>query len=113
MFYLLTGLRRSEVIDLRGKDLERKEGKLVIKYRRKGGKYVSREVSEPLVYEALHDYLSASGRANVLKSDRPLWTRHDRAGRPGAPLTARAFANNLKKYGKAAGFDIDPCTRCF
>lgn len=105
MFYLLTGLRRREVINLRGKDLEYKEDRLVIKYRRKGGKYVSREVSEPLVYEALNEYLSASRRTNVLKSDRPLWTRHDRAGHPGAPLSARAFANNLKKYGKAAGFE--------
>jgi integrase len=105
MFYLLTGLRRREVINLRGKDLEYKEDRLVIKYRRKGGKYVSREVSESLVYEALNEYLSASGRTNVLKSDRPLWTRHDRAGHPGAPLSARAFANNLKKYGKSAGFE--------
>ena len=105
VFFLLTGLRRSEVINLRGKDLEYKDGKLIIKYRRKGGKYVGREVSDPLVYEALEDYLRAAGRTYVLKTNSPLWTRHDRAGRPGAPLSSRAFANNLKKYGKAAGID--------
>jgi integrase len=105
VFFLLTGLRRSEVINLRGKNFEYKDGKFIIRYRRKGGKYVGREVSDPLVYDALIDYLKASGRADVLKSDRPLWTRHDRAGRPGAPLSSRAFANNLKKYGKEAGLD--------
>jgi site-specific recombinase XerD len=55
------------------------------------------------VQEALTDYLEASGRENVLGSDRPLWTRHDRAGGPGAPLSSRAFVENLKDYAKEAG----------
>ena len=103
LFYFLTGLRRSEVIGLRGKDLETKEGTLVIKYRRKGGKFIAREVADPAAGEALDEYLEASGRRNVLASERPLWTRHDRAGRPGAPLTARAFVENLKTYAREAG----------
>jgi integrase len=103
LFYFLTGLRRSEVIGLRGKDLEFKEGALVIKYRRKGGKFTAREVSDPTAYDALKDYLAAAGRMNVVESERPLWTRHDRAGRPGAPLTSRAFVENLKAYAKEAG----------
>ncbi|HEV2706901.1 MAG TPA: tyrosine-type recombinase/integrase, partial [Pyrinomonadaceae bacterium] len=77
LLFFLTGLRRNEVISLRGKDLERKEGRLVIKYRRKGGKFVGREVSDDSVYEALTEYLSASGRGDVLGTERPLWTRHD------------------------------------
>lgn len=101
--YFLTGLRRSEVIGLRGNDLEVKEGALVIKYRRKGGKFTAREVSDPAAYEALRAYLEAAGRMNVLGSERPLWTRHDRAGRPGAPLTSRAFVENLKAYASEAG----------
>src|SRR5947209_5524603 len=44
LFYFLTGLRRSEIIGLRGKDLEPREGALVIKYRSKGGKFTAREV---------------------------------------------------------------------
>jgi site-specific recombinase XerD len=103
LFYFLTGLRRSEVIGLRGKDLEFKEGVLVIKYRRKGGKFTAREVGDTSVYEALSDYLAAAGRQNVLGSERPLWTRHDRAGRSGAPLTSRAFVENLKAYAREAG----------
>jgi integrase len=103
LFYFLTGLRRSEIIGLRGKDLEAKDGALIIKYRRKGGKFTAREVADPSAYEALTDYLSAAARGNVLGSERPLWTRHDRAGRPGAPLTSRAFVENLKAYAKEAG----------
>jgi integrase len=103
LFYLLTGLRRSEVIGLRGVDLGFVGGALIIKYRRKGGKFTAREVADPAAYEALNGYLEAAGRANVLGSGRPLWTRHDRAGKPGAPLTSRAFVENLKGYAREAG----------
>jgi integrase len=81
LFYFLTGLRRSEVIGLRGKDLETKDETLIIKYRRKGGKFTAREVADPAALEALKDYLEIAGRLNVLGSERPLWTRHGRAGR--------------------------------
>lgn len=103
LFYFLTGLRRSEVIGLRGKDLELKGGTLVIKYRRKGGKFTAREVSDTSARKALDAYLEAAGRRNVLGSERPLWTRHDRAGVPGAPLSSRAFVENLKGYARVAG----------
>src|ERR1051326_6392073 len=100
LFYIYTGLRRNEGIGLRGRDLEYKEGRLIITYRRKGGKYVGREVSEPEVYEALKDYLEAADRINVLKTNGALWTRHDRARKSILPLGSRAFANNLKKYAR-------------
>lgn len=103
LFFFLTGLRRNEVISLRGRDLEHKDGRLIIKYRRKGGKFVGREVSDESVHEALTDYLVAAARSNVTGSERPLWTRHDRAGRPGAPLSSRSFAENLKAYAREAG----------
>jgi integrase len=105
LFFFLTGLRRNEVISLRGRDLEHKDGRLVIKYRRKGGKFVGREVGDASAYEALLDYLAAAARGNVFGSERPLWTRHDRAGKPGAPLSSRAFAENLKAYARAAGIE--------
>ena len=102
LFFFLTGLRRNEVISLRGKDLADKDGKLVIKYRRKGGKFVGREVDDPSVSDALLDYLMAAQRKSVMGSERPLWTRHDRAGKPGAPLSSRSFAENLKLYAREA-----------
>jgi site-specific recombinase XerD len=104
LLYLATGLRRQEAIGLRGKDVHVGET-FVLEYRAKGGDYRSREVREPQVKEALMDYLNASGRLHALKTDAPLWTRHDRAGRPGEALTSHCFVKNLKKYAKEAGVE--------
>jgi len=102
LMYLATGLRRSEVISLRGKDVHLDEN-LILSYRAKGGDYRSREVREPQVKEALLDYLATSERMHALKTDAPLWTRHDRAGKPGEALTSHCFVKNLKKYAIEAG----------
>jgi integrase len=102
LLYLATGLRRSEAISLRGKDVDVEET-LILAYRAKGGDYQSREVREPQVKEALLDYLSAAGRIHALKTDAPLWTRHDRAGQPGEALSSHCFVKNLKKYAREAG----------
>ena len=104
LLYLATGLRRQEAIGLRGKDAHVGET-LVLEYRAKGGDYRSREVREPQVREALLDYLTASGRLHALKTDAPLWTRHDRAGKPGEALTSHCFVKNLKKYAREAGVE--------
>lgn len=102
LMYLATGLRRSEIIRLRGKDIQADET-LTLAYRAKGGDYRRREVKEPQVREALMDYLAAAGRLHTLKTDAPLWTRHDRAGKPGEALTSHCFVKNLKKYAREAG----------
>jgi integrase/recombinase XerD len=104
LLYLATGLRRQEAISLRGKDVYVGET-LVLEYRAKGGDYRSREVREPRVKEALIDYLTAADRLHALKTDAPLWTRHDRAGKPGEALTSHCFVKNLKKYAKEAGVE--------
>lgn len=103
LLFFLSGLRRSEVISLRGKDIDVLDGKLIIKYRRKGGRYVGRELADSDVITAIEDYLACSGRVNVRDSERPLWTRHDRAGRVGAPLTSHAFVKNIKHHAAAVG----------
>jgi integrase len=102
LMYLATGLRRQEIISLRGKDVHVDEI-LILAYRAKGGDYRSREVREAQVKEALLDYLSVAGRMHALKTDAPLWTRHDRAGKPGEALSSHCFVKNLKKYALAAG----------
>ncbi len=104
LLYLATGLRRREAIGLRGKDVHVGET-LVLEYRAKGGDYRSREVKEPQVKEALLDYLTTADRLHALKTDAPLWTRHDRAGKPGESLTSHCFVKNLKKYAKEAGVE--------
>jgi len=104
LLYLATGLRRQEAIGLRGKDVHVGET-LVLEYRAKGGDYRSREVRESQVREALVDYLAAAGRLHALKTDTPLWTRHDRAGKPGEALSSHCFVKNLKKYAKESGVE--------
>lgn len=103
LLFFLSGLRRREIISLRGKDVELKREGMILHYRRKGGRYQGRELVEPSAVAALLSYLESSGRGDVLGSERPLWTRHDRAGRAGAPLCSHAFAKNLKAYAEAAG----------
>jgi integrase len=104
LLYLATGLRRNEAIGLRGKDVHIGET-LVLEYRAKGGDYRSREVREPQVKDALLDYLLAAERMHALRTDAPLWTRHDRAGKPGEALTSHCFVKNVKKYAKEAGVE--------
>lgn len=111
LFYVATGLRRHEVISLRGHDIEIKndsqteEEYLVIRSKVKGGYYFGREVQDVAVKNALIDYLSLSRRLSVLRTDGPIWTRHDYAGRPGAPLSSHSFAKNLKRYAREAGIE--------
>jgi site-specific recombinase XerD len=100
LLFITTGMRRQEVIGLRGSDLELRKDDLVVRCRVKGGDYVGRAVNEPLVREALFDYLRTCDRMNALGSDRPLWTRHDRAGGAGAPLSSHSFSKNLKGYAR-------------
>jgi integrase len=112
-WYVKTGRRRTEVISLRGSDVQAKdlpagsavEKMLVVRYRIKGGRYLVSELRDQTVRSALLNYLEASGRYDVMGSEGPLWTRHDRAGTPGAALTSHAFVKNLKRYAREAGLD--------
>ncbi len=103
LFYLVTGMRRQEVISLRGRNIKMDYDFLTLTGKVKGGDYVGREVRDPILREAITDYLASCHRMSVLKTDAPLWTRHDRAGVPGAPLTSHAFVKNLKRYARDAG----------
>jgi integrase/recombinase XerC len=104
LFYTVTGLRRSEVINLRGGDVEEEGNTFVLYGRVKGSDYRERELCDPEAQAALKEYLRAAGRLSALETKAaPIWTRHDRAGKPGAPLTSHAFAHNLKLYAREAG----------
>lgn len=50
-----------------------------------------------------YDYLTSSKRLHVLKTDGPMWTRHDNQKLAGDALTSRAFIRNLKWYAQEAG----------
>jgi integrase len=105
LFFLLTGMRRAEVIRLTWGDVQLGTV-MTITGLVKGGDYVSREVRDSRVAAALVEYLVASDRRSTLTAESPLWTRHDFA-KPETdddePLTSHAFAHNLKVYAAAAG----------
>ena len=103
LIYVTTGMRRNEVIALRGSNIEMRDEDIIVWARVKGGDYTGREVCDPQVRAALVDYLVGCGRMDALSTDKPLWTRHDRAGKAGAPLSSHAFAKNLKRYAETAG----------
>lgn len=103
LLYLVTGLRRDEIAQLRWGEVKLEDQALLLSIRVKGGDLLTREVRDPGAYDALLDYLRASRRLSHLKKDSPLWTRHDRAGAPGPALTSHAFAKNMKRYAAAAG----------
>lgn len=104
LLFMATGMRRTEILSLRGRDIK-VNGSLILTNRVKGGNYIGREVSDPVVKDALIDYLTAARRLNVFRTDAPLWTRHDYAGRPGAALSSHCFVKNMKRYARAAGID--------
>lgn len=105
LFYFLTGRRRSEIARLTWGDLEMSSGgRVIVRYRVKGGKRERRELNSAAPIDALMDYLKASGRFRTLEADTPLWTSHDPHNQnPGGPLTSRAFVKNLKRYARLAG----------
>ena len=103
LLYTSTGLRREEVISLRGRDVRVEDEGLIIGGLIKGGRYRAREVRDSEVRVALLDYLSAAKRLYVLKTDAPLWTRHDNPRLAGDALTSHAFVRNLKLYAREAG----------
>ena len=102
LLYVSTGMRRQEVAGLTWGQVK-VNGTLTLVGKVKGGDYVTREVADPRVRDALLDYLTSSGRLEWMQPDSPLWTRHDRAGKPGQALTSHAFCKNLKRYARAAG----------
>ena len=102
LHYLLTGRRRAEVLGLRWGDL-RMNGVMVATYRVKGGELDTRIVRDPTIRAAMVDYLAAAGRLEGMTEETPIWTRHDRAGKPGGELSSHAFVKNLKRYAQDAG----------
>jgi len=105
MFYLLTGLRREEIARLRWGDLKHLDDgeALTLTTRVKGGERRTIELRNPIAWRALQHYLNASSRLPEMTHTSPLWTRHDRAGKPGPRLTSHAFVKNLKRYAALAG----------
>jgi site-specific recombinase XerD len=105
LFYTSTGWRREEVMSLRGRDIRLLDDTIIVGGRVKGGRYRAREVNDAEVRAALLDYLGSAKRMHALKTDSPLWTRHDHPKLAGEQLTSHAFVRNLKRYAAEAGLE--------
>jgi integrase len=57
LLYITTGMRRNEVISLRGKEVTVEEKRIIIRGRVKGGDYQGREVTDRRVRAALLDFI--------------------------------------------------------
>ncbi len=106
LFFAVSGMRRAEVINLDGKDLEFREDGIVVTCRVKGGDYIGRLISSPAARAALVEYLKAGDRMWALERGGPLWVRHDRgagAAREERPLSGWGFVLRMKEYAEEAG----------
>ncbi len=105
-FFIATGKRRAEIIDLRGKSIEIKNRRFLIKAKMKGGYFQNFELNDEDTQNALHHYLAVTGRSDIFGKDEPLWLRHDRGagtGNKARGLTSHGFASRMKIYAAEAG----------
>src|SRR5437763_11430717 len=75
LMYTSTGLRREEVMGLRGRDVQVTEEGLIIGGRGKGGSYRARGVPDEETKAALLGYLTGAKRLHALKTDAPVGAR--------------------------------------
>jgi len=74
---LLTGLRRSELVNIRRRDIQERGDKLYLTYVCKGGAKIVRDIPRRR-WEVINDYLITSDRE--IKDDSPLFTAITKAG---------------------------------
>lgn len=104
-FYVATGKRRAEIINLRGDSIEINENRFFIKAKVKGGHFLNFELDDQTAHQALFDYLEITNRTDVIGKNEPLWLRHDKgAGKDQRQgLTSHGFAQRMKLYALEAG----------
>jgi len=74
-FYVATGRRRAEVVNLRGSSIEIKDGRFFIKARVKGGFFLNFELDDETTKNALFAYLEATNRSDIFGINEPIWLR--------------------------------------
>ncbi len=94
LLLMYSGMRRAEVLRLRGKDLDWDEIGLIVGAQVKGGKRVRRYVTHSSVWQALLAYLETSERLAVIE--------HLRAPEVAERMTAQAERKKLAALQKAA-----------
>lgn len=104
-FYVSTGKRRAEIINLKGENIEIAENRFFIKAKVKGGFFLNFELADHETQKALLDYLDVTNRMDIFGKNEPLWLRHDKGAKNNRNkgLTSHGFANRMKFYAIKAG----------
>ncbi len=104
-FYVATGRRRAEIINLRGDSIEIKDNRFFIKAKVKGGFFLNFELNDLTTQNALFAYLEATNRNDIFGKDEPLWLRHDKGANSNKQkgLTSHGFARRMEIYAIEAG----------
>ena len=104
-FYVATGRRRAEIINLRGNSIEIKDDRFFIKAKVKGGFFLNFELDDETTKNALYEYLATTNRSNLFGQDEPLWLRHDKGANSSKNkgLTSHGFVRRMETYAIEAG----------
>ncbi len=104
-FYVATGRRRAEIINLRGNSIEIKDGRFFIKAKVKGGFFLNFELDDEPTKNALLAYLEITNRNDIFGIDEPLWLRHDKGANSSKNkgLTSHGFVRRMETYAIEAG----------
>lgn len=95
---VLTGRRRTEVLNMKAGNLSRQDGKVYYRYRGKGGKTGTRELPEP-AYQAIRRSLAAWGKAlEYMVTQESLWPGTRTEG-----ISGGTFYGRLQRYLRHAG----------
>ncbi|OAI41470.1 hypothetical protein AYO38_03530 [bacterium SCGC AG-212-C10] len=96
---VLTGRRRTEIIELRAGNIATEGARAFYCYRGKGGKVGRRELPQP-AYEAIGATLADIGRKlPTMRAEESLW----QAGAGDRGVTSATFYNRFRRYQVAAG----------
>lgn len=106
-FYVATGKRRAEIINLRGDQIEIKDGRFFIRAKVKGGFFLNFELDDQTTKIALFAYLKATNRTDIFGKDEPLWLRHDKGAKSAKKkdLTSHGFVRRMEIYAAEAGIE--------
>ena len=106
-FYAATGKRRAEIINLRGDQIEIRNGRFFIRAKVKGGFFLNFELDDETTKNALFAYLEATNRSDIFGKDEPLWLRHDKGAKAAKKkdLTSHGFVRRIEIYAKEAGIE--------
>jgi integrase/recombinase XerC len=99
LVFVLTGRRRTEVMDLKASDVSIEDSTVFYSYRGKGGKRGRRELPRP-AWEAIRTTLSDCGKElATMDPDESLW----QAGAGPKGLSGSTFYSRFRRYLMAAG----------